>query len=82
MYDQDLLEGQIITHWQSKYCEDLNPKFNDNIARLIDHLAESSEEESEDESDWKFDLGVMLGWIYNKYYTVHDKGVLFLHIWK
>ena len=52
MYDQDLLEGQIITHWQSKYCEDLNPKFNDNIARLIDHLAESSEEEeSEEESD-------------------------------
>ena len=49
MYDQDLLEGQIITHWQSMYREDLNPKFNDNIARLIDHLAETSEGESEDD---------------------------------
>ena len=50
MYNEDLLEGQIITHWHTKYNNDLNDKFKANISKLIDHLEESSEE-SEEESD-------------------------------
>ena len=52
MYDHDLLEGQIITHWHAKFNGELNDNFLANISRLIDHLAESSDEESDDdESD-------------------------------
>ena len=51
MYDHDLLEGQVITHWHAKFNGELNDNFLANISRLIDHLAESSDEESDDESD-------------------------------
>ena len=47
MYDQDLLEGQIITLWFNKYANELREEFKVNMTRLIDHLEESSEEEED-----------------------------------
>ena len=48
MYDNDLLEGQIITHWFKKFNDKLEVKFKENVSRLIDHLEEESSEEESD----------------------------------
>lgn len=48
MYEDDLLEGQIITHWFDKEEANLNPKFKLNLKKLIDFLGESSDEEESD----------------------------------
>ena len=50
LYEDDLLEGQVITHWYGKVEDNLNPKFKTNVTKLIDFLEESSDEEDSDQT--------------------------------